>query len=65
MFEHGYLIGKLGRKKVCALVKEDVEKPNDISGVVYISYDESGGWKLEIAKELKAAGYKVDFNMLF
>ena len=65
VFEHGYLIGKLGRKKVCALVKEDVEKPNDISGVVYISYDESGGWKLEIAKELKAAGYKVDFNMLF
>ena len=57
--------GKLGRKKVCALVKNDVEKPNDISGVVYVSYDESGAWKIEIAKELKAAGYNIDFNQLF
>ena len=24
VFEHGYLIGKLGRNKVCALVKEEV-----------------------------------------
>ena len=65
VFEHGYLIGKLGRKKVCALVKNDVEKPNDISGVVYVSYDESGAWKIEIAKELKSAGYNIDFNQLF
>lgn len=65
VFEHGYLIGKLERKNVCALVKNDVEKPNDISGVVYISYDESGAWKIEIAKELKAAGYNIDFNKLF
>ncbi|MBS1582296.1 MAG: nucleotide-binding protein, partial [Bacteroidetes bacterium] len=34
VFEHGYLIGKIGRKNVCALVKGDVETPNDISGVV-------------------------------
>ena len=47
------------------IVKNDVEKPNDISGVVYISYDESGAWKIEIAKELKAAGYNIDFNKLF
>ena len=65
IFEHGYLIGKLERKNVCALVKNDVEKPNDISGVVYVSYDESGAWKIEIAKELKAAGYNIDFNKLF
>ena len=65
VFEHGYLIGKLERKNVCALVKDDVEKPNDISGVVYVSYDESGAWKIEIAKELKAAGYNIDFNKLF
>lgn len=65
VFEHGYLVGKLGRKKVCALVKSDIEKPNDISGVVYISYDESGAWRIELAKELKAAGYNIDFNKLF
>ncbi|MFR8564719.1 MAG: TIR domain-containing protein [Blautia sp.] len=65
VFEHGYLIGRLGRSKVCALIKNEVEKPNDIAGVVYVSYDESGAWKVEIAKELKAAGYNIDFNQLF
>jgi len=34
VFEHGFLIGKIGRKNVVALVKGDVETPNDISGVV-------------------------------
>ena len=25
VFEHGYLIGRLGRSNVCALVKDDIE----------------------------------------
>ncbi|HGV4089740.1 nucleotide-binding protein [Enterococcus faecium] len=65
VFEHGYLIGKLGRKNVAALVKGDVEKPNDISGVVYINYLMGDSWKTDIAKELNAAGYKIDFNKIF
>lgn len=65
VFEHGYLIGKLGRKNVVALVKENVEKPNDISGVVYVNYDSNGAWKIEVAKELNAAGYPIDFNKLY
>lgn len=65
VFEHGYLIGKLGRKNVCAVVKGDVEKPNDISGVVYVAYSENDAWKIDVAKELKAAGYNIDFNKLF
>lgn len=62
VFEHGYLIGKLGRKRVCALVKGDVETPGDISGVVYISMDAAGAWKYELAKEMRAAGLSVDSN---
>lgn len=65
VFEHGYLIGKLSRRNVVALVKETVERPNDISGVVYVNYDSSGAWKTEIAKELNASGYSIDFNKLF
>lgn len=65
VFEHGYLIGKLGRKNVVALVKGDIEKPNDISGVVYINYTVGDGWKTDIAKELNAAGYRIDFNKIF
>ena len=37
-------------------------QPNDISGVIYENMDSSGAWKLSIAKELKAAGYQIDFN---
>lgn len=62
VFEHGYLIGKIGRKNVCALVKGDVETPNDISGVVYVHMDEASGWHLKLAKELRSSGYEVDMN---
>lgn len=64
VFEHGYLIGKIGRENVCALIKGDIELPNDISGVVYVSMDESNAWHFKIAKELINAGYKVDVNKL-
>ena len=65
IFEHGYLIGKIGRENVCALVKGDIETPNDISGVVYIKMDEGDGWKLAVAKEMKKSGYDVDLNKIY
>jgi predicted nucleotide-binding protein len=61
VFEHGFLIGKLGRSNVCSLVKGDIETPNDISGVIYTSMD-SVHWQIELAKEMKASGYAVDMN---
>ncbi len=64
VFEHGYLISKLGRHNVCALVKGDVEIPNDISGVVYVPLDGHGAWHLSVAKELRNAGYSVDMNKI-
>lgn len=60
VFEHGYLIGKIGRMNVCALVKGDVETPGDITGVVYVSMQSE--WRLTLAKELKSSGYNVDMN---
>lgn len=62
VFEHGFLIGKIGRKNVCALVKGDVETPNDISGVVYVKMDEDDAWQMKVFKELKNSGYDVDAN---
>ena len=60
VFEHGYLMAKLGRENVCSLVKGKIETPNDISGVVYVTLDESGAWKTDVAKELKACGYVIN-----
>ena len=59
VFEHGFLIGKLGRSRVSAVVKGTVETPNDISGVVYVAMDTSGSWKDELLRELRVAGYIV------
>jgi predicted nucleotide-binding protein len=61
VFEHGFLIGKIGRENVTPLVDGAIELPNDISGIVYISDKD---WKLDIAREMKAAGYDIDLNKL-
>lgn len=59
VFEHGYLMAKLGRENVCALVKGEIETPNDINGVVYVSLDDGGAWKMSVAKELTVCGYQI------
>jgi Predicted nucleotide-binding protein containing TIR -like domain len=61
VFEHGYLIAKLGRARVTPLVSGKLELPSDISGVVYV---DDSNWQIDIAKEMKAAGYVIDFNKL-
>ncbi len=60
IFEHGYLIGKYGRGKVCALVDGDIEIPGDLGGIVYIPFDNSGKWKYDLGKEMHNAGIEFD-----
>ncbi len=62
ILELGYFLGRLGRSRVCALYREGVEIPSDYSGVLYVKLDPEGGWRLQLAKELKAAGLPVDMN---
>ena len=64
IFEHGYLMAKIGRKNVCPLVKGDLETPTDISGIVYTPMDAGDSWKYTVAKEMKACGYDVDLNKI-
>ena len=64
VFEMGYFIGKINRKHVCALYSEGVEIPSDYSGVLYILLDKDRGWQLRLAKEIKAAGFEIDFNKI-
>jgi predicted nucleotide-binding protein len=62
VMELGYFMGRLGRQRVCALVKGGVEIPSDVAGVVYVPLDVNGGWRVSLVKELKAAGFDVDAN---
>jgi predicted nucleotide-binding protein len=68
VFEHGWLIGALGTHRVCAIVKDRVEVPSDLAGVVYKQIPPGKGIDsiaMQIVQELKAAGYQVDANKLF
>lgn len=64
ILEMGYFIGKLGRPKVFILYEAEVELPSDLHGIVYTLIDDSGGWKMDLARELIASGYAVDANKL-
>lgn len=61
VFEHGFLIGRLGRERVCVIMDDNVEKPSDSDGLVYIP---RANWKYALVDELKAAGLDVDKNLI-
>ena len=62
LIELGYFIGKLGLDRVCVLHVGQIEMPSDFLGVVYVPMDSHGGWKSQLARELKQAGFSVDMN---
>ena len=62
IFEWGFFVAKLGRRRACALVAEGVEIPSDMDGIVYVPLDQYGAWKMLLARELKAGGVEIDLN---
>ena len=64
ILELGYFLAKLGRERVRVLHKEKVELPSDIHGIAYVPMNNSNGWQLELATEMKQAGLPVDLNKL-
>ena len=63
IFELGYFIGKLGRNRICILYEKGVELPSDYEGVLYIEIGKDN-WLLNLAKEIKAAGFQADMNLM-
>jgi len=63
IFELGYFVGRLGRGAVCLVRKGDVEIPSDLTGVVYTNW--ASDWRMELTRELRAAGIPVDLTKLF
>ncbi len=65
ILELGYMIAKLDRKNVCALLKDSVEKPTDYDAVVYVPMDVNGAWEKTLVRELKAAGINGNFEKMY
>jgi predicted nucleotide-binding protein len=63
ILELGYFLGKLSRRRVCALYKT-VEIPSDYQGVLYVEYDALGGWRTKLAQELVEAGFSINLEAL-
>lgn len=61
IFEFGFFVGKLTRRRVCCIYKEGTTLPTDVAGLLYkeVKNDiEEQGYA--IIKELKAAGYQLN-----
>jgi predicted nucleotide-binding protein/DNA-binding Xre family transcriptional regulator len=62
LLEWGYFIGKLGRRRVWAFKKGEIDLPSDVLGVVWETLDDHGNWRLSLAKELQEAGISVNWQ---
>ena len=60
IFEFGYFVGKLGRRRVCCIHKGKVVLPSDLHGLVYKEVDSSlDSQAFGLIRELKTAGYQI------
>ena len=56
-------LGKLGRNRLIILKEKGVSDISDLDGILYIDNDSNNSWHFQVAKELKAMGYKqIDLN---
>jgi len=62
ILEIGYFLGQLGKARVRMIVKEDIDIPSDLHGVLYQRYDQQGAWKSKLMKEMLAVGIFVDMK---
>ena len=60
IFELGYFMGKLGRKKVHLLIKGEIENPSDLNGILYASMNNPNEWQLKLARRMKQAELPID-----
>lgn len=56
ILELGYFLAHLGQPRVCALVSPELETPSDFDGIVYIRMNSDNRWRMELERELRAAG---------
>ncbi|HEY1721927.1 MAG TPA: TIR domain-containing protein [Magnetospirillaceae bacterium] len=50
----GYLAGRVGRKRVCALYQPGLPVPGKDLGMRGVEYDDAGAWKTNLAKRIES-----------
>ena len=61
IFETGYFYGKISRKNTIVVASDETMSISDLKGVVYV---DKRSWELDVLKELRNIGYRVDLNKL-
>lgn len=60
VFELGFFVGQLGRENVRVLHNKGVEILSDFAGVLYTQFNpKSDAWKIELHREISAAGLPI------
>ena len=62
IIEVGYFMGLLGRDRVALLSQAPLELPSDLGGIGYVRME--GDWQTRLARELLAAGMRVDTSRM-
>jgi predicted nucleotide-binding protein len=62
LLEIGFLLGALGRGRLCFLVAGKPEAVPELGAVARLPMDDAGVWRLLLAREMKQAGLEVDLN---
>jgi predicted nucleotide-binding protein len=62
LLEFGFLLGTLGRSRICFLVSGKAAKAPPWDGVAGLPMDDAGLWRLLLARAMKQAGLDVDLN---
>ena len=57
-------MGKLGKDRLRLLVRDNVEIPSDLHGILYEKHDVAGAWKIKLMKEMQAVGIFVDLQAI-
>lgn len=60
MFEWGYLMAKLGRERVACLMKDSLELPSDLKGIVWHPVNgDDDSIPVSVLRELEQAGFPI------
>jgi predicted nucleotide-binding protein len=62
LLEIGFLLGALGRARICFVLAGKPALAAEWDGIARHAMDESGLWRLLLAREMRQAGLDVDMN---